>query len=350
MLRHQRKTAFTLIELLVVIAIIAVLIGLLLPAVQKVREAAARTDCANRMHQLGIALHNMHDTNGLLPPVFNSYPTTGVNTINTALTDWPANFDAYNDDPSSGFFWMLPYIEQGNLYNKFNNPTSIWDFAYTVVVPYYFCPSDPTGAKGTVPASWQNGIWAGQHTGNYAMNFRVFGNPTGDILQDPHNNLSVYSGTAWLWPPSCNSKARIPGYFPDGTSNTVAISEKYQLCNTTQSGVVLPTLYNTQGGTVIYGSNHWAWWFDAYVDISWVEAMPAFGYNSPAPATPPPTVQGGVNYATQCDFRSPSSGHPGGCNVTLADASVRFVSNNISTTTWAAALTPQGGEVLGGDW
>src|SRR5262249_15479700 len=223
--------------------IIAVLIGLLLPAVQKVREAAARTDCANRMHQLGIALHNMHDTNGLLPPVFNCYPNFGGRTINV-LTDWPEGVDAYNDDSTGGFFWMLPYIEGGNLWNKFNNFGSIWNFAYSVVVPYYFCPSDPTGAKGTVPASW--GGSTNQHTGNYAMNFRVFGNPTGDILQDPHGNKSVYTGTPWLWPPSCYSKATIPGYFPDGTSNTVALSEKYQLCHTTQSGVVLPALYNNE--------------------------------------------------------------------------------------------------------
>src|ERR1700756_4017480 len=107
---HQ---AFTLVELLVVIAIIAILIGLLLPAVQKVREAAARTQCTNNIKQLGIAIHNCNDSNGKLPPLVGTYPGT--------------------IGPSQSLhFWLLPYIEQDNLFRSAANPTVAGSYDPTV--------------------------------------------------------------------------------------------------------------------------------------------------------------------------------------------------------------------------
>src|SRR6516162_5799732 len=107
----RRRTAFTLIELLVVIAIIAVLIGLLLPAVQKVREAAARVQCQNNLKQLGLALHNYHDANSQFPPAGRGYAWCG------SAAGGPGDTAIYN---SNGLVLLLPYVEQDNLYRRFN--------------------------------------------------------------------------------------------------------------------------------------------------------------------------------------------------------------------------------------
>src|SRR5215831_9372452 len=154
--RISHRRGFTLIELLVVIAIIAILIGLLLPAVQKVREAAARATCANNLKQIGLAVHSFNDANGTqIPPVVGPFPAGS------------ANFGTV-------FYYLLPYIEQSALYNSSavsgvysaSNPIAGGIRAYGTVVKTYLCPSDPSAPPGNV----HNTGLSEQATANYAVN------------------------------------------------------------------------------------------------------------------------------------------------------------------------------------
>jgi prepilin-type N-terminal cleavage/methylation domain-containing protein/prepilin-type processing-associated H-X9-DG protein len=130
--RSRRASAFTLIELLVVIAIIAILIGLLLPAVQKVREAAARTQCQNNLHQMGLAMHAYHDSFKRFPPAFSKTPAQPTNNWG-----WSA--------------WLLPYVEQSALFNTLNPLTNNLTFSVNTALPLsvYQCPSDASGTAST---------------------------------------------------------------------------------------------------------------------------------------------------------------------------------------------------------
>ncbi|HZT80378.1 MAG TPA: DUF1559 domain-containing protein [Gemmataceae bacterium] len=268
----RRRTGFTLFQLLVVLAILAVLLGLLLPAVAKVREAAARAKDSNNMKQIAIAMHNINDTYGKMPPLAGPFPT---------------------NDKSMGtfYFYALPFIEQDNLYKKAGDGQGgfyVWNNAtYAQVIQVYVSPQDRTALPG--------GRYQGWATTNYALNFQVFGDPAANTLQ---------------------GSPRIPASFPDGTSNTLVIASRYQVCGDT------PCAWGYYGGTL------WA---------------PAFAYQSSGKfqTMPPPG---------QCDPNLPQSLFPGGINVGMADGSVRFVSSQISPLTWWYATVPNDGMPLGADF
>ena len=146
----MRRRAFTLIELLVVIAIIAVLIGLLLPAVQKVREAAARASCANNLKQIGLAMHNYHDANGRLPSANKQTCPPGTQNLSSTGCHYS----------NAAFVVILPYIEQGALFtgynpNAYNDEDHANDNFDTQMVKIYVCPSDDRATQiGATMGPW----------------------------------------------------------------------------------------------------------------------------------------------------------------------------------------------------
>jgi prepilin-type N-terminal cleavage/methylation domain-containing protein len=333
MLRPIRtRGAFTLIELLVVIAIIAILIGLLLSAVQQAREAASRAKCANNMRQLGLAAHNCNDTHGCLPP---------------AQGWFPGKMPEQNAGWGPVFFHLLPFIEQKNLYqssglttgpnpmNENTNPpgqpyysaaTGIGTSAFVGAnrnIKTFTCPSDPSVPSGGIYTDVLFGYqW---DTASYAGNFLVFALVNNPVQYD--TVLSYQNGS------------RIPADFQDGTSSTILFAERYAVCVSNSLGLARACL--------------WDFWLPPSYLYGGVghDYLPYFAIptSNGSPIGPASIFQIRPTIGN-CDPSRASTAHSSGMQVLLADASVRGLSSRISATTWWAAVTPSGGEVLGADW
>jgi prepilin-type N-terminal cleavage/methylation domain-containing protein len=314
----RRRTGFTLIELLVVIAIIAVLVGLLLPAVQKVREAAARMQCSNNLKQTGLALHSAHDVNGSMPPATGFWPG------NFGGNPWGSNYSSGPVVLAPGLFHLLPFIEQANLWNQFagNSFTGFWNASVQVVPKTYICPSDPSWAAPSANINGEGNLCVV----SYALNAAALG------------EWGYGQGLAVSYPPgpttiplTSNStyRATLNSSFPDGTSNTIVSMERYAVIGLGGSNVALNWIndcWEPSDGT----GNNAPVLYDFIGDLTLV----------PQVGVPPALA----------DARRANTAHTGVCLVGLADGSVRSVTPSISTTTWSNALTPADGQILGSDW
>jgi prepilin-type N-terminal cleavage/methylation domain-containing protein len=330
-LRAQKRSAFTLIELLVVIAIIAILIGLLVPAVQKVREAAARTQTINNLKQCGTATHNFVSTYNTKMPI-NGY--FGIR--------W-----------TSVFGHLLPYVEQDNVYKlcatanssaatppaisnainagtttTLNNATGVLNptpsgAAGTVlgyigsVIPAYQAPSDPTAAASGGISTLAAGSGVGVGTTSFASNGWLFngGGTPSTLINAALPAPMAYSVAAItpLAPP------RLPATMTSGTSNVVMFATRYATCNTTENYWSSPTISYFAATTVAY----------------YPQTQPAVSSGGAGIACLPLGVQG---------FSAT------GPQVCMGDASVRSVAPSVSTTTWQYANFPQNTTPLPSDW
>jgi prepilin-type N-terminal cleavage/methylation domain-containing protein/prepilin-type processing-associated H-X9-DG protein len=288
---RARRQAFTLIELLVVIAIIAILIALLLPAVQQAREAARRTQCKNNLKQLGLALHNYHDTYEVFPPQSIAWQfcrpmperATSGNVVN-----WQWGWGTM----------LLPFVEQSGLYNalapdgcRFPEVTTLYDGRPLLQQPLsvHTCPSDAGPAL--------NPYFRDQAKSNYPASQII-------IALNRRSNQQVS--------PRFSASVRIRD-ITDGTTNTFLLTERKLRLEPEGQRAVAAALYGRPGTSDV------AQVFHGKYPPNFTDAAPITS-----------TTDAGAG-DTDCNRFTPSSYHPGGAHFTLCDGSVRFVSDNIAS-------------------
>jgi prepilin-type N-terminal cleavage/methylation domain-containing protein/prepilin-type processing-associated H-X9-DG protein len=362
----RNRKGFTLIELLVVIAIIAILIGLLLPAVQKVREAAARMSCTNNLKQIGLAAQNYHDSNGRFPAAV-LMPYAVHDDPNNDSTGHETTLDIAQPFGPNWAVLILPYIEQSPLYNTSNAQGfpangSAWRSIRGATVKSYLCPSDPnngtpyndpSGTDCPPETGWARGNYAANcgftdfdHTvaGNDAAGNEPFSGP-GDSTSDgiPAHMTQAYSKGP---PMAVNYGSRLTD-FGDGTSNTVLFNEiragvspldprgtwalGMPACSITNAGRNYnPTPNNSLGDDGNSGDEIQQAYKFWHVGIGSNQHMGAF------PNSAGDTMTSGMA----------RSNHLGGVNACFADGSVRFINNNITQWTWCMLQSKNDGVAL----
>jgi prepilin-type N-terminal cleavage/methylation domain-containing protein len=315
--RARGRVGFTLIELLVVIAIIGILVALLLPAVQQAREAARRTQCRNNMKQLGLALHNYHDT-------YKSFPASRWN---VGFVGWggPAQGGPAFYTNASGWMSLLPFLDQGPMYNAYNqSQAASWSYVYGAystsqmagdpninytnvtknVIPAFLCPSDPNekfynssnqyySVSGTNPGgartNYDFNVWYGEYYYQHYAERYLDSRQRGMFATSWSNGIEAVR---------------------DGTSNTAMVTE------------TIREVWN--GQPPAWGHAHHV---GVGIDLSWYPINTwVFGPNNP-------TYLYMEKKGRLSNWASAGSLHTGGCHVLLGDGAVKFISENIDTGT-----------------
>ena len=354
-LRFSR--GFTLIELLVVIAIIAILIGLLLPAVQKVREAAARMQSQNNLKQMMLATHNCHDTYGRFPPAVGAFPNGQNPRFINGVDQWgnpylPSHF-------GTGQYFLLPFMEQNNVYMspEVNGTDGIsnggkphagnsWWIDLGGTIKTFQAPADPS-----LPGSGQTWATGGQGMArgatSYALNWHVYRGGWGEDWQVG----------------GINKVASIT----DGLSNTIFIAERYSICGPGNEGSGNNCWSAGQGQVLNYAERVWnedgrgagpihefyepralvtpAFWVHlspTSSGLNW-QSIPNYPWAFAVPFQVRPPVK-------LCNPTLLQSFQAGGLQVGMGDGSCRIISEGISPVTWGRAIDPTDGLVLGSDW
>jgi prepilin-type N-terminal cleavage/methylation domain-containing protein len=310
MTARPKVRGFTLIELLVVITIIAVLVGLLLPAVQQAREAARRAQCMNNLRQMGLALHNYHDATGAFPPGY-------VSAVQTSGEDYP--------ELGPGWGWgamILPQIEQAALFNAIDFTQAIQSAASVTarrsVVRTYLCPSSP----GDGPASLKDGEKGPVALADVAPGQYLACAGQGEIEDVPGTNNGVFFR---------NSRVALRDV-TDGTGQTLLLGERSRnVCDATWVGAV-PSM-------VVCTNPSWP-----VRDCATSNVM-VLANTGPWPDEPWVNVPNHKG-AKADDFWSL---HTGGCDFLMGDGSVRFIKESVNPTVFSSLASRSGGEVVSSD-
>jgi prepilin-type N-terminal cleavage/methylation domain-containing protein/prepilin-type processing-associated H-X9-DG protein len=322
---RSRRIGFTLIELLVVIAIIGILIALLLPAVQKIREAAANMQCRNNLHQIGLALHNYHDANGAFPPGHEAHRYNGA-----GLTNGTADGAYYF---SNWGIQLLPYLEQDNLYKLYDN--TVYNnhpknaFVVQSVVKVYACPSDINAGQlldpetaGRLAPGGNNTFRSSSYRGMSGVNcdgFDQWGGYPSEVLANLHNCPGL-RGLLHSYDDWSGLKTETFASITDGTSNTLAIGERSTRTRP-RRGTFWGDSFNLYSLSGAYNQSYSLWNdYQACIDVPGVDqARCKYGWGS---------------------F------HTAGINFVFCDGHVISISPNINMNVFVALATIANGEVI----